>query len=167
MDKTVLAALNDAERQLVAETERAALDRLDEDETLALHVRIRAARNKYVGQYRRAASASVTELGGRGVAAPKNRRATLKAEAFEEALAWVSRRLSALARRSAAELRTERLAAARAERRSGPAVGMPADPASSEGRAEPRRRPSAASRNQLAGSRAQGSRRQAKADRRG
>jgi hypothetical protein len=35
MNKTVLAALNDAERQLVADTEQRALDRLDEDETLA------------------------------------------------------------------------------------------------------------------------------------
>ena len=164
MNKTVLAALNDAERQLVAETERPALDRLDEDETLALHVRVRSARNKYVGQYRRTARARVAELGGRGVAAPKNRRATLKAEAFEEALARVSRRLSALASRSAAELRTERLAAARAERASGPKVAAPDAPASSDGRATPRKRPSAASRNQVAGSRAQGSRRQAKAD---
>jgi hypothetical protein len=49
MNKTVLAALNDAERQLVAEPERARLDRLDEDETLALHLRVRSARNKYVG----------------------------------------------------------------------------------------------------------------------
>ncbi|HEX2306914.1 MAG TPA: hypothetical protein VHI14_01180 [Jatrophihabitantaceae bacterium] len=39
MNKTLLAALNDAERQLVAEAERPALDRLDEDETLALHAR--------------------------------------------------------------------------------------------------------------------------------
>ena len=166
MNKTVLAALNDTERQLVAETERDALDRLDEDETLALHVRVRSARNKYVGQYRRTASARVTELGGRGVAAPKNRRAALKAEAFEEALARVSRRLSALATRSAAELRSVRLAAAGAERSSGPEVATPDRPASSDGRATPRRRPSAASRNQLASSRAQGSRRQAKADKR-
>jgi hypothetical protein len=166
MNKTLLAALNDAERQLVAETERPALARLDEEETLALHVRVRSARNKYVGQYRRTASARVPELGGRGVAAPKNRRAALKAEAFEEALARVSRRLSALAGRSAAELRKERLAAARAERGSGPAVSASDAPATSDGRAAPRRRPSAASRNQLAGSRAQGSRRQAKADKR-
>jgi hypothetical protein len=166
MNKTLLAALNDAERQLVAETERDALDRLDEDETLALHVRVRSARNKYVGQFRRTASARVTELGGRGVAAPKNRRASLKAEAFEEALARVSRRLSTLAGRSAAELRHQRLADARAERNSGPEVSAPDRPASSDGRATPRRPPSAASRNHLASSRAQGSRRQAKADNR-
>jgi hypothetical protein len=165
MNKTVLAALNDAERQLVAETERRALDRLDEDETLALHLRVRSARNKYVGQYRRTASARVAELGGRGAAAPKNRRAALKAEAFEEALARVSRRLSALARRSAADLRTERLAAARVPRWSGPDVATP-DAAAAPDRPAPRRRPSAASRNQLAGSRGQGSRRQAKADER-
>jgi hypothetical protein len=166
MNKTVLAALNDAERQLVAEPERATLDRLDEDETLALHLRVRSARNKYVGQYRRTANARVAELGGRGVAAPKNRRAALKAEAFEEALARVSRRLSALASRSAAELRTQRLAAARAERSSGPEAAAADAPAATDRPATPRRGPSAASRNQLAGSRAQGSRRQAKADKR-
>jgi hypothetical protein len=38
----------------------------------------------------------------------------MKAEAFEEALSRVSRRVAALARQSAAELRAERLAAARA-----------------------------------------------------
>jgi hypothetical protein len=166
MNKTVLATLNDAERQLVADTEQRALDRLDEDETLALHLRVRSARNKYVGQYHRTASARVAELGGRGVAAPKNRRAALKAEAFEEALARVSRRLSALARHSAADLRTERLAAARAERGSGPEVAAPEAPPASDRSAAPRRRPSAANRNQLAGSRGQGSRRQAKADKR-
>jgi hypothetical protein len=37
----------------------------------------------------------------------------MKAEAFEEALARVSRRVAALARQSAAELRAERLEAAR------------------------------------------------------
>jgi hypothetical protein len=166
MNKTLLAALNDAERQLVAETERPALDRLDEDDTLALHVRVRSARNKYVGQYRRTASARVAELGARGVAAPKNRRAALKAEAFEEALARVSRRLSTLANRSAAELRRDRLAAARAERGSGPASAAADAPTASGLPPAPRRRPSVASRNQLADSRAQGSRRQAKADRR-
>jgi hypothetical protein len=166
MNKTVLAALNDAERQLVAETDRPALERLDEDETLALHVRVRSARNKYVGQYRRTASARVAAVGTRGGAAPRNRRAALKAEAFEEGLARVSRRLSALARASAAELRTERLTAARAERSSGPEVAARDAPASSDGRARPRRPPSAANRNQVASSRAQGSRRQAKADKR-
>jgi hypothetical protein len=69
MNASLLAALNDAERLLVAQTERAEL----------------AARNKYVGQYRRGASARVVEQGARGQAVPENQRAALKAEAFEEA----------------------------------------------------------------------------------
>ena len=46
----------------------------------------------------------------------------MKAEAFEEALARVSRRVATLARQSAATLRAERIAAARAARQGrGPA----------------------------------------------
>jgi len=116
MNKSLLAVLNDAERLLVGETGRAELAALDEDAAIELEARIRRARNKYVGQYRRAASAAVAERGGRGKARPENMRAALKAEAFEEALSQVSRRVAALARQSAAELRAERIAAARAAR---------------------------------------------------
>jgi len=118
MNKSLLAVLNDAERLLVAQTGRAELAALDEDAAIELEARIRRARNKYVGQYRRAASAAVAEHGGRGKARPENTRAALKAEAFEEALSRVSRRVAALARQSAAELRAERLAAARAAKQS-------------------------------------------------
>lgn len=114
MDKGLLAVLNDSERLLVADTEAAALATLDEDATVALHDRIRRARNKYVGQYRRQASARVSQKGGRGVARPKNKRASDKAEVFEEALARVSRRLGVLAAASARELKAQRLEAARA-----------------------------------------------------
>lgn len=113
MNKSMLATLNESERLLVAETDRAELVQLDEDETIALHARIRKARNKYVGQYRRTASARVVDRGARGEARPKNQRAALKAEAFEEALSRVSQRLGVLSRQAAAELRTDRLAAAR------------------------------------------------------
>ena len=65
MDAGLLAVLTDAERMLVAETEPGALAALDEDETVALHMRVRRARVKYVGQYRRAAAARVPEQGGR------------------------------------------------------------------------------------------------------
>lgn len=116
MNKTLLAALNDAERRLVAETEPAALKQLNEDEAAALHDRIRRARNKYVGQYRRGAASRVREVGGRGAARPKNRQAALKAEAFEEALSRVSRRLAVLAHEAAVELKNERIAAARGEK---------------------------------------------------
>jgi hypothetical protein len=121
MNKTLLASLNDAERLLVAETETAAMAGLDEDAVAALHDRVRRARNKYVGQYRRGASTKVAKHAGRGVARPKNQTAALKAEAFEEALSRVSRRLAALARASAAELKAERLEAARGSK----SVGSP------------------------------------------
>lgn len=128
MNATLLAALNDAERLLVAETEPAQLAGLDEDRVLALHDRIRRARNKYVGQYRRGASNKVGQAGGRGLARPTNTAARTKAEAFEQALARVSRRLSALARDSAAALREERLETARAAKASRPATAVPAKP---------------------------------------
>ena len=112
MNASLLAVLNDAERLLVAQTERAELAALDEDAAIDLEARIRRARNKYVGQYRRAASARVVEHSGRGTARPENKRAAMKAEAFEEALARVSRRVATLARQAAAALRAERLAAA-------------------------------------------------------
>ena len=117
--KSMLHSLTEPELLLVRETEKAALSSLDEDELAELHDRVRRARGKYVKQYRRGASARVASSGGRGKAAPKNRRAADKAEVFEEALARVSTALAAAARRSAAELKSERLDAARASR-SGP-----------------------------------------------
>ena len=112
MDAALLAVLTDAERLLVAETDRDALTALDEDTAIELETRIRRARDKYVSQYRRSASARVADRGGRGRARPENARARAKAEAFERALAQVSRQVAVLARRSAAELRAQRLAAA-------------------------------------------------------
>jgi hypothetical protein len=109
----LLAVLSDSERLLVAETEPADIAELDEDAAIALESRVRRARNKYTGQYRRMAAARVPEQGGRGMARPQNARAVMKAEAFEEALARVSRRVSALSRQAARELRDERLSAAR------------------------------------------------------
>jgi hypothetical protein len=74
MDASLLAVLNDTERLLVAETEPPALAELDEDAAIELETRIRRARDKYVGQYRRAASARVAEHGARGQARPENAR---------------------------------------------------------------------------------------------
>jgi hypothetical protein len=73
MNASLLAVLNDAERLLVAETERAQLAVLDEDAAIELETRIRRARNKYVSQYRRTASAAVAEHGGRGKRARRTR----------------------------------------------------------------------------------------------
>jgi hypothetical protein len=85
MNASLLAVLNDSERLLIAQTERAELAALDEDAAIEFEARIKRARNKYVGQYRRGASAAVTEHGGRGKARPENTRAVMKAEAFEQA----------------------------------------------------------------------------------
>ena len=109
-----LSSLREDELDLLRETEPERMAGLDEDETLELHTRIRRARTKYVKLYRRQASARVEDLGGRGFARPKNRRNADKAEVFEEALARVSKRVDVVARRAAAELKAERLAAARA-----------------------------------------------------
>lgn len=171
MNATLLAALNDAERLLVAETEPAALAALDEDAALALHDRIRRARNKYVGQYRRGASAKVGKARGRGAARPTNTAARTKAEAFEEALGRVSRRLSTLAKESAAALRTERLDAARSTKArppAKPAAGTSARPGSrsrtAAARSGDRAVRSPRTEKNRASAKAAGARRQAKRD---
>ena len=171
MNASLLAVLNDTERLLVAETGRAELAALDEDAAIELETRIRRVRNKYVGQYRRAASAAVPEHGGRGKARPENKRAAMKAEAFEEALSRVSRRVAALARQAAAELRAERLAAAKAARQGHgprvraavPAVGRPGLAVTGEPTGDRALR-SPASQKRRASTRATGARQQAKRD---
>src|SRR5690348_14542901 len=135
------------------------------------------ARNKYVGQYRRAASAAVAEHGGRGKARPENTTARMKAEAFEEALSRVSGRVATLARQAAQQLRAERLAAARAVKQSrGPSKASPGQAAGAAvtgtqngptatgepAGARPLRTP--ASEKRRAGTKALGARRQAKRD---
>lgn len=109
----LLNTLTERELALVRETERDHLVTLDEDALAELHNRIRRARGRYVNQYRRQAAARVPEFAGRGTARPKNQRSAGKAEIFEGRLAAVSRQLAVAARHSAAELRSERLAAAR------------------------------------------------------
>lgn len=123
MNQGLLNSLTDAERLLVAETERDALKGLDEDELLDLHQRIRRARTKYVKNYRRAASAAVSGVGGRGMSYPRNQRDRDKAELFESVLAKVSREVSVVANRASMQLRTERLEAARAAKAAAPAMG--------------------------------------------
>jgi len=180
MDASLLAVLNDDERLIVAQTEAAELAGLDEDAAIELETRIRRARNKYTGQYRRAASARVAEHGGRGKARPENRRAALKAEAFENALSKVSRQVAVLARKSAAALRTERLAAARAAKQSARAARQSARPSEQARHAVPAPRQggltappeptgdralrSPAREKQRAGTKAAGARKQARRD---
>ena len=171
MNKSLLAVLNDTERLLVAETDRAKLEALDEDAAIELETRIRRARNKYVGQYRRTASAAVAGHGGRGKAHPENTTARMKAEAFEEALSRVSRRVATLARQAAQQLRTERLAAARAvkdsqgpERARAAASAASKDPTATGEPAGARALRTPASEKRRASTRATGDRRQAKRD---
>jgi hypothetical protein len=126
MNAGLMAVLTENERLLVAETEPGELATLDEDAAVELETRIRRARNKYTGQYRRTAAGRVAEQGGRGTARPQNRRAAMKAEAFEEALARASRRVSVLSRQAARSLRAQRLAAARRDRGGGSAGALSA-----------------------------------------
>jgi hypothetical protein len=171
MDASLRAVLTESERLLVAETDKAALALLDEDGAIELETRIRRARNKYLGQYRRSASTRVTEHGGRGRARPENARAAAKAEAFERSLSQVSRRVAVLASQAAAELRAQRLAAARAarqgdwpgatemvprQRRQGP--GVTPEPVGERALRNP------ASEKQRAGTLAAGARKQARRD---
>ncbi len=113
MNKTVLSSLTETERMLVADTERAAIADRSEDELLELHTRVRRARGKYVKNYRRGASARVESAGGRGKGYAQSSRDRGKAEVFEVALARVSREVAIRANQSAADLKAERLAAAR------------------------------------------------------
>jgi hypothetical protein len=134
MANAVVNALPESEFLLVQETAKGALAALTEDELIDLHARVRRARSKYVSQYRRGASARVSAAGGRGKARPQNATARDRAEVFEDALARVSKALSDAARRSAAELKAERIAAAQAAKAGvGPSAGAPA-PAASRGR---------------------------------
>jgi hypothetical protein len=155
--------LAESERVVLLETEKPGLESLEEDDLIALHTRVRRARDKHVKLYRRQASARVADAGGRGAARPANLRSLEKAELFEDALARVSRQLAVVARRSAAELKAERLAAAKAMRSSGPKKPppSPAPPVRQAPRAE---RPSPASLKQRAGAQAVGARKQVRRD---
>ena len=112
----MLNSLTEAELMIARSAEPRALADLDEDALLDLHDRVRRARKKYLGQYRRQAAAKVSGVGGRGKAYAQNQRARDKAEVFETALARVSTALAKAARRSAAELKAERLEAVRTEK---------------------------------------------------
>ena len=163
MNKRVLNSLTELERNLVAETEKQAMAELDEDALLELHTRIRRARTKYVKLYRRQASAQVETQGGRGKAFPKNQRSRDKAEIFERALARVSRRVDVLAKRSAAALKAERLAAAQ-RTGSGPGVDGTATGPDQKAVSRARATKTTGGKKRDASTRAKGARRQAKRD---
>ncbi len=163
MKKRVLNSLTELERNLVAETEKKAMADLDEDALLELHTRIRRARTKYVKLYRRQASARVEPQGGRGKAFPANQRNRDRAEIFELALARVSRRVDVVAQQSAAELKAERLAAARRTTSGPSADGTAAGPDRRAVRRATTTKTTGGKKRD-ASTRAKGARRQAKRD---
>lgn len=163
MNKAVLHSMTDAERLLVADTERAAIADLTEDELLELHTRIRRARSKYVKNYRRAASVKVGQAGGRGKGFAQNSRDRDKAEVFELALARVSRQVAVRANQAAAELKAERLAAARSGSTGPDTTAGSQDGAVPAGRARKTRKTTGGIKKD-ASSKAQGARRQAQRD---
>lgn len=126
MDDATWAMLNETEKALLRQAEPRAIAELDEDALLVLHDRIRRARNKYSKLYRRRAGEQVADDAHRGRAHAAHARTAAKAEAFEEVLATVSRKLAAAATASANALKKERVAAARAARTAGAAKKAPA-----------------------------------------
>ncbi len=166
----LLESLSESDLLLVRSTEPAELTGLDEDDLLELHSRVRRARNKHVGIYRRGGAARVSQKGARGAARGANLRSAARAEVFEEALARVSRQVSAAARDSARSLKEERLALVRAENAAPPAA--PARRASARKGASTAKRPartdttrnSPGRKKREAGTKATGARRQAKRD---
>ena len=114
MNLSIVKTLSKAEQSLIMATRPRELDGLDEDALIELHTRVRRARNKYAKLYRQQARGKVTKDRARGKASQKASPDRDRAEAFEDALARVSRRLARAARASALELRTERLEQARA-----------------------------------------------------
>lgn len=108
--------LNESEQALLRELEPGQLAGLDEDGLVELHDRVRRARNKYSKLYRRRSREQVAADASRGRASAANQRTAVKAEVFETALAEVSRELAKVAKQAAADLKAERLAAARADR---------------------------------------------------
>ncbi|MEV6284019.1 hypothetical protein [Kribbella sp. NPDC051770] len=165
MNRGLLNSLSGVERQLMDETESEALQKLDEDELLELHQRVRRARTKHVKNYRRAAGAAVVPAGGRGMAYPANQRDRDKAELFEGALARVSREVAAAASRASMELRSERLAAARAGKATGATANANAKLESMPPKTAPRKPvKTTGGLKKDASSRAAGARRQARKD---
>jgi hypothetical protein len=114
MNPTELALFDSKEQTLLVATERTRLVEMTEDELDDLFALVRRARTKYTKLYRRQSAANVAASSSRAGTASSNQRTKRKAEIFEDALARVARALAAAARRTATELKQERLAAARA-----------------------------------------------------
>jgi hypothetical protein len=172
MNKAMRKTLTKGETSLIEETKPGSLSGLDEDQLIDLHKRVRRARNKYVKNLRRESAARVERKGSRGTGGGKQKRMAVKAEVFEDALSRVSRQLSVVSRRSAAELRAQRLSAARAAKGGGSGAaedttvepGGPSGAVTSATRRGDRSLRSPASTRRVAATRSHGARRQARKD---
>jgi hypothetical protein len=156
--------LTQRESELMDETTPAAMARLDTDELMDLHTRVRRVRNKYMDLYRRRGAAKVSAKGARGVAAAANERGWAKAEVFEEALARVSRQLAVAAQSNARELKKERLAAAQRDGATPPATRAAAKTAGTARSKAAQPRKTTGRVKFEASTKATGARRQAKRD---
>ncbi|MFD5600172.1 hypothetical protein ACFWHR_08950 [Leucobacter sp. NPDC058333] len=157
-----LWVLKDKERDLIRELEPERLEPLDEEELLALHKRVRRARNKHTTNYRRGAAERVELASGRGAAAAGSDKSRGRAYVFEEALSIVSDRLARVARETAEELKDERLARARAGKSPGPDIS--ADSVGGGGGRQRQHDQTTGGIKRDASSQAQGAKRQAKRD---
>ena len=167
----LLKSLSESDLRLVHASAAEELRALDEDELLELHARVRRARNKHVGIYRRAGAEKVSAKAARGKAHGANDRNRARAEVLEQTLARVSKQLSVAARQSARELKEERLAAARGE---APASGSTGRKTPAKPKSTPAPKKAAVAKKKAAktpdrkkreaGTRATGARRQAKRD---
>jgi hypothetical protein len=164
MVKATFSVLSEADKKLVLEAEPKRLKKLDEDQLIDLHARVRRARNRHVKLYRREAGAQVGTDRARAAASKKSRRNAARAEVFEETLARVSRRLGAEARASADALRAERLEQARAAKGAGKGAKTAGGGKASGSGRNPRKAVSPASKKKRASTKAAGKRRQAKRD---
>ncbi len=158
-----LWVLKSKERDLIREIEPERMAELDEDGLLALHKRVRRARNKHTTNYRRGAAERVAEAGARGAASAGSDKARARAYVFEEALALVSEQLALVAHEQGEALKDERLARARAGKWSGPQTAGPADAVGNPGRQREHTK-SSGGKKRDASTLAQGARRQAKRD---
>jgi hypothetical protein len=108
-------------------------------------------------------SANVGKAGGRGKGFAQNSRDRDKAEVFELALARVGRHVAVRGNQAAAELKAERLAAARSGSMGPDSTATSQDGAVPTGRARQTRKTTGGLKKD-ASSRAEGARRQAKRD---
>lgn len=166
--KKMLNSLSEDDYLLVLETKKDRTAELDEDDLIALHTRVRRARNKYTKNYRRAGAEKVREKKGRGSGKSANARNAGKAEIFEDALSRVSRRLATVSKESARVLKEERLQRARKDSPSFSEIDTSTGKVASSGKARIDTTRNSPGRKKFeASSIAAGSRRQAKKDKRG